>query len=69
MRLIHISIKRICKRICAGGAFRVKYSRGWQRLSSAVYYESQNKRVIDNEVVDGEGEEINGSSLEGVVGL
>ena len=45
MRLIRISIKRIC----AGGAFRVKYSRGWQGPSSTVYCEPQNKGVVDDE--------------------
>ena len=45
MRLIHIPIKRICTE----GAFGVKYSRGWQGLSSTVYYESQNKEL---EVID-----------------
>ena len=45
MPLIHIPIKRIC----AEEAFGVKYSRGWQRPSSTVYCEPQNKGVVDDE--------------------
>ena len=44
MRLIRIPIKRIC----AEGAFAVKYSRGWQGPSSIVYCELQNKGVVDD---------------------